>query len=100
MSLDCAQIDAMRSLEGDRGRRPLGSRRAVGRSSGTARGGDFVRTSGFAVPLMGADTRTTGVVRCDQPGGMDLRARGGRRVKKAPDIIVVEVLAKLAPIFE
>ena len=30
-------------------------------------GGDFARTAGFAVSLMGAGTRTTGVVRCDQP---------------------------------
>lgn len=29
--------------------------------------GNFARTAGFAVSLMGAGTQTTGVVRCDQP---------------------------------
>ncbi|WP_313788505.1 type II toxin-antitoxin system PemK/MazF family toxin [Xanthomonas citri] len=30
-------------------------------------GGNFARTAGFTVSLMGAGTNTTGVVRCDQP---------------------------------
>ena len=30
-------------------------------------GGNFARTAGFAVSLDGCGTRTTGVVRCDQP---------------------------------
>src|SRR6201984_1113059 len=38
-------------------------------------GGNFARTRGFAVPLTGADTRTTGVVRCDQPRALHLDAR-------------------------
>jgi mRNA-degrading endonuclease toxin of MazEF toxin-antitoxin module len=29
-------------------------------------GGNFARTAGFAVPLTGAGTKTTGIVRCDQ----------------------------------
>lgn len=63
-------------------------------------GGNFARTAGFAVSLMGAGTRTTGVVRCDQPRAMDIKERGARRVEAVPDVIVDEVLAKLAPIFE
>jgi mRNA-degrading endonuclease toxin of MazEF toxin-antitoxin module len=63
-------------------------------------GGNFARTAGFAVPLTAAGTRTTGVVRCDQPRALDLGARNGKRVESVPDAIVDEVLAKLAPIFE
>lgn len=63
-------------------------------------GGSFARTAGFAVPLTGAGTQTTGVVRCDQPRALDLRARGGKRLESVPAAIMDEVLAKLATIFE
>lgn len=63
-------------------------------------GGNFARVAGFAVPLAGAGTRTTGVVRCDQPRALDLSARNGKRVENVPPGILQEVLAKLAPIFE
>jgi mRNA-degrading endonuclease toxin of MazEF toxin-antitoxin module len=63
-------------------------------------GGNFARTAGFAVPLTGAGTKTTGVVRCDQPRALDLRARGGTKLESVPEAIMDEVLAKLAPIFE
>ena len=63
------------------------------------RGGRFARTAGFAVPLTGAATKTTGVVRCDQPRALDLGARNGRKLERVPDAIVDEVLARLAPIF-
>lgn len=63
-------------------------------------GGNLARTAGFAVPLAGAGTRTTGVVRCDQPRALDLRARGGKKLESVPSEIMDEVLAKLAPIFE
>ena len=63
-------------------------------------GGSFARTAGFAVPLTGAGMQTIGVVRCDQPRALDLAARGGKRLESAPDVIVHEVLAKVAPIFE
>src|SRR5712671_5126346 len=61
-------------------------------------GGSFARTAGFAVPLAGAGTRTTGVVRCDQPRALDLGARGGRRLESVPAAILAEVLARLTPI--
>ena len=61
-------------------------------------GGDFARRIGFAVPLTGI--KTAGVVRCDQPRVLDLAARHGRKVESLPDAIMIEVLAKLAPIFE
>ena len=63
-------------------------------------GGNFARTAGFAVPLTGAGTKTTGVVRCDQPRTLDLAARGGRKLESIPDAILDEVLARIAPIFE
>lgn len=63
-------------------------------------GGGFARTAGFAVSLMGIGTRTTGIVRCDQPRAIDLRARGAKRLETVPERIVDEVLGKVGPIFE
>jgi len=65
-----------------------------------ASGGNFARTAGFAVPLTGAGTKTTGVVRCDQHRALDLGARNGSKLEAVPDAIMDEVLARLAPIFE
>ena len=63
-------------------------------------GGKFARMAGFAVLLTGAGTKTTGIVRCDQPRALDLGARGGKKLENVPDEIMHEVLARLAPIFE
>src|SRR5215468_2233019 len=63
-------------------------------------GGGFARTVGFAVSLMGAGTQTTGVVRCDQPRALDLRARAAKKLETVPDDIVEEVLSKVIPLFE
>jgi mRNA interferase ChpB len=63
-------------------------------------GGSFARTAGFAVSLMGAGTKTTGVVRCDQPRSLDLRARSAKKLETAPDHIIDEVLGKVSPLFE
>ena len=63
-------------------------------------GGNFARTAGFAVPLTGAGTKTTGIIRCDQPRALDLAARGGKKLESISDAIMAEVLARLAPIFE
>lgn len=60
-------------------------------------GGAFARRIGFAVPLSG--TQTTGVVRCDQPRVLDLKARNGRRVESLPATLMDEVLAKTVTIF-
>jgi len=62
--------------------------------------GNFARTAGFAVSLMGAGTKTTGVVRCDQPRALDLASRNARKLECVPPSIMDEVLAKLTPIFE
>jgi mRNA-degrading endonuclease toxin of MazEF toxin-antitoxin module len=63
-------------------------------------GGNFARTAGFAVSLTGAGTSTAGVIRCDQPRAIDMRARNGRRIEAIPKPIMDEVLAKLATILE
>ncbi len=61
-------------------------------------GGAFARTRGFAVSLERAGTKTTGVVRCDQPRPIDLTARKARLLERVPAAIMDEVLAKLATI--
>jgi len=60
-------------------------------------GGDFARRIGFAVPLSG--TKTTGVVRCDQPRVLDLNARNGRQVETLPAALMDEILARTVTIF-
>ena len=62
-------------------------------------GGNFARTAGFAVSLMGSGTQTTGIVRCDQPRALDIGSRHGRRLESVPQSVLDEVLAKVAPIF-
>lgn len=61
-------------------------------------GGDFARRIGFAVPLSGI--KMTGIVRCDQPRVLDLKARNGRKVDALPPDLLDEILAKVATIFE
>lgn len=61
-------------------------------------GGNFARTAGFAVSLMGVGTKTTGVVRCDQPCALDIGSRHGRKLESVPTLVMAEVLAKLATI--
>jgi len=63
-------------------------------------GGQFARSAGFTVSLMGAGTRTTGVVLCSQPRALDVLSCGGRKLERVPASIMEEVLAKLAVILE
>jgi mRNA-degrading endonuclease toxin of MazEF toxin-antitoxin module len=62
-------------------------------------GGSFARNAGFTVSLTGAGTRTSGVIRCDQPRPLDLAARGGRKLESVPQPVLDDVLAKLATLF-
>jgi len=62
--------------------------------------GNFARTAGFAVSLVGAGTKTTGIIRCDQPRALDIGSRYGRKLESVPESIMDEVLARVAPIFE
>ncbi len=61
-------------------------------------GGDFARRLGFAVPLSG--TRTSGIVRCDQPRVLDLTARGGRKIESLPPELLDQVLARTITLFQ
>ncbi|EPQ0974524.1 type II toxin-antitoxin system PemK/MazF family toxin [Citrobacter farmeri] len=61
-------------------------------------GGNFARSAGFTVSLDGAGTKTTGVIRCDQPRTIDMGARNGKRLERIPDAVVNEVLARLEAI--
>lgn len=61
-------------------------------------GGNFARTAGFAVSLMSTGTETTGVIRCDQPRVLDIRARQGRKLESVPEVVIDEALAKLTTI--
>ena len=63
-------------------------------------GENFARTAGFAVPLEGTGTKTTGIIRCDQPRALDLGSRSGKNLEGVSYSIVDEVLAKLTPIFD
>lgn len=63
-------------------------------------GGNFARTAGFAVSLAGAGTRTTGVIRCDQPRALDFSARRAKKLESAPPEVVETALAKLAAILQ
>lgn len=61
-------------------------------------GGEFARRIRFAVQISGI--RTTGVVRCDQPRVLDLRARGGKKIDSLPPRILDEVLARTVTLFQ
>jgi len=63
-------------------------------------GGAFARNAGFAVSLNGAGTRTSGIIRCDQPRPLDLAARSGRKLERIPGYILDDVLARLATLFD
>jgi len=62
-------------------------------------GGAFARNEGFTVSLSTAGTRTTGVIRCDQPRPLDLAARQGRRLESVPEQVIDDVLARLITLF-
>ena len=61
-------------------------------------GGSFARRRGFAVSLEDTGTRTTGLIRCDQPRALDLGARRVKHLESVPESIMDDVLARLATI--
>jgi mRNA-degrading endonuclease toxin of MazEF toxin-antitoxin module len=63
-------------------------------------GGHFARMAGFAVSLSESGTKTSGIIRCDQPRTLDIKARGARKLESAPKEIVDEILARLTPLFQ
>jgi len=58
----------------------------------------LARHQGFAVTLMGAGTRTTGVIICNQPRAVALRERGAKRIESVPASVTTEVLLRIAPL--
>lgn len=64
-------------------------------------GGNFARVRGFAVDLTGVGLTVQGIVRCDQPRVLDLRARGARRTReRVPKRLMDDILARVSAIFE
>lgn len=63
-------------------------------------GGEFARRAGYAVSLSGTGTQIQGVVLCNQPRVLDLKARGARFVETMPAFIMEEVLDRLATLIE
>ena len=101
------------SLDPTHGREVRGSRPvlvlsadAFNRASGLllvapiTQGGAASRETGFSVTLMGAGTRTQGIVLCDQTRTVDARARSYRRIEKAPAHVVEESLDAVRAILE
>jgi mRNA-degrading endonuclease toxin of MazEF toxin-antitoxin module len=62
-------------------------------------GGAYAHSAGFTVLLAAAGTRTTGVIRCNQPRPLDLAARNARKLESVSASILDDVLAKLVTLF-
>ncbi len=60
-------------------------------------GGQFAKNLGFAVNLIGS--KTTGIVRCDQPRALDFQARHAKKLETATSEVIDEVMARLNTIF-
>lgn len=63
-------------------------------------GGEFSRYAGFATSLMGSGTETQGVVVANMVRMLDLNARAGKFIEKAPQFIVDDALARLQAILD
>ena len=63
-------------------------------------GSNASRETGFSVTLMGAGTRTQGVVLCDQTRTVDARARTFKKIERAPLAVVTEALDAVRAILE
>lgn len=60
--------------------------------------GAFARHRGFAVEL--TSTKTQGVILCNQLRTLDIAARNGRFVERAPVVTVDDMLARIATLIE
>ncbi len=63
-------------------------------------GGGSARSAGFTVPLAASGMKSTGVVLCNQIRALDVKARRGKKIERAPDFIVDEVLDALQVMLE
>jgi mRNA interferase ChpB len=59
-------------------------------------GGAFARHRGFAIDLASHTRQVHGVVLCNQLRTLDVNARNGRFIEKAPAVVIADVLAKIA----
>jgi mRNA-degrading endonuclease toxin of MazEF toxin-antitoxin module len=59
-------------------------------------GGAFARHRGFAVDLAPHLKTVRGVVLCNQLRTLDVTARNGRFIERAPQLVIAEVLARIA----
>ncbi len=90
-----------------RGRRPIliVSRQAFNKVSPAmvcpiTAGGEPMRLAGFTVSLATTGMTTTGVVLCSQIRAIDIKAHNGRRIERAPDLIINEVIDVLMDLLE
>ena len=94
--------------EGQRGRRRVLvlSPREFNRVAGVVfiapitQGGDYARDMGFTVPLSGTGLDSQGLVLCHQTTSKDINAREPRKIERAPDYIVNDVLARVRAVLE
>jgi len=63
-------------------------------------GGDYASDMGFTVPLSGTGLDSQGVVLCHQTTSKDINAREPRKIERAPDYIVNDVLARVRAVLE
>ena len=63
-------------------------------------GGSASRETGFSVTLMGAGTKTQGVVLCDQTRTVDARARSFKKIETVNAALVQEALDAVRAILE
>ncbi len=63
-----------------------------------SQGQTLARGTGYTCTLMGAGTRTQGVIICDQPRTLDFTVRGARYVETVPEYVTDDVLSRLAPL--
>jgi len=60
-----------------------------------SQGETLARSAGFACTLMGAGSRTQGVIICDQPRTLDFANRSARFVETVPQEIIEDVLSRI-----
>ena len=63
-------------------------------------GGEYARDAGFAVSLSGAGTEAQGVVLCHQARSIAWKARGARYVESVPQVVMLDVLARVSALVE
>ena len=62
-------------------------------------GGEYARDMGFTVPLSGTGLDSQGVL-CHQTSSKDINAREPRKIERAPEYIVNDVLARVRAVLE